>query len=141
MICLLPNMNMFCKILRTSMHHLSHAQSNVDQMHYGIMKKLRQKKRELRRLERRWLSTKFEIHKQSFKDLSRQYNEMIKQAKLDYHKMQFENCNSKQLFQKVDKLSKLKSAKILPSEVDGVSLADRFSTFFADKIRCIKDNL
>ena len=55
--------------------------------------------------------------------------------------MQFENCNSKQLFQKVEKLSKPTSAKILPSEIDEVALADRFSTFFADKIKCIKDNL
>ena len=68
-------------------------------------------KRELRRLERRWLSSKLEIDRQRFKDFSYQYNEEIKQAKLEYHKMQFENCNSKQLFQKVEKLSKPKSSK------------------------------
>ena len=66
---------------------------------------------------------------------------MINQAKLDYHKGQFENCNSKQLFQKVNKLSKPKSAKTLPSEVQDVPLADRFSTFFAEKISRIKDCL
>ena len=58
---------------------------------------LRNMKRELRRLERRWLSSKLEIDRQRFKDFSYQYNEDIKQAKLEYHKMQFENCNSKQL--------------------------------------------
>ena len=55
--------------------------------------------------------------------------------------MQFENCNSKQLFQKVEKLSKPKSSKVLPSEIHEASLADRFSIFFADKIERIKDNL
>ena len=102
---------------------------------------LRNMKRELRRLERRWLSSKLEIDRQRFKDFSYQYNDQIKQAKLEYHKMQFENCNSKQLFQKVEKLSKPKSSKVLPSEISEVSLADRFSTFFAEKIEHIKDNL
>ena len=55
--------------------------------------------------------------------------------------MQFENCNSKQLFQKVEKLSKPKSSKVLPSEISEASIANRFSTFFAEKIEHIKDNL
>ena len=76
-----------------------------------------------------------------FKDFSYEYNHQIKQAKLEYHKMQFENCNSKQLFQKVEKLSKPKSSKVLPSKINGASLADRFSIFFADKIERIKENL
>ena len=56
-----------------------------------------QKKRELRRLERRWMTSKLEIDQQRFRDHSDQYNELIKQAKLEYHKLQLENCNSKQL--------------------------------------------
>ena len=61
--------------------------------------------------ERRWLSSKLEIDRQRFKDFSYQYNEEIKQAKLEYHKMQFENCNSKQLFQKVEKTEQAKVIK------------------------------
>ncbi|XP_072020366.1 uncharacterized protein [Amphiura filiformis] len=102
---------------------------------------LRDLKQKLRRLERRWLSSKLEIDKQCFKELSNQYHEMINQAKLDYHKMQFENCNSKQLFQQVEKLSKPKTSKVLPSEIPNDPLVERFSSFFAEKIQRIKANL
>ena len=38
-------------------------------------------KRKLRRLERRWITSKLEIDKHIFKDSCREYNQMIKQAK------------------------------------------------------------
>ena len=67
---------------------------------------LHKMKRELRRLERKWIASKLEVNKQCFKQMSDGYNIALKQAKLDYHKEQLENCNSKQLFQKVEQLSK-----------------------------------
>ena len=41
----------------------------------------------------------------------------------------------------MEKLSKPKSAKVLPTETHDVPLADRFSIFFAEKIQRLKDNL
>ena len=63
---------------------------------------------------------------------------MIKQAKQRYHCSQFEGCNSKQLFQKVNKLCTPENSKVLPSDDSDSLLAERFSAFFADKISNIK---
>ena len=66
---------------------------------------------------------------------------MIKQAKQRYHSSQFEGCNSKQLFQKVNKLCTPKISKVLPSDDSDSVLAERFSAFFfffAEKVSNIK---
>ena len=55
--------------------------------------------------------------------------------------MQFENAIPNNFFQKVEKLSKPKSTKVLSSEINDASLADSFSIFFADKKQRIKDYL
>ena len=57
---------------------------------------LRDMKRESRRLERRWISSKLEIHKQ----LCKKYNLAIKYAKETYHQKQFADRDSKHLLQK-----------------------------------------
>ena len=66
---------------------------------------------------------------------------MIKQAKQIYHSNQFEGCNSKQLFQKVNKLCTPKISKVLPSDHSDILLAERFSDFFTNKIQNIKNVL
>ena len=66
---------------------------------------------------------------------------MIRQAKQNFHSEEFEGCNSKQLFQKVNKLCTPKVTKALPSDDSDYSLAQRFSEFFANKIRNIKNIL
>jgi len=103
---------------------------------------LRKMKQDLRRLERRMNSSKLEVDRQIFKQKSQEYNKLINQTKQNYHKMQFETCNSRELFQKVDRLCKPKSEQLLPSENSSdTPLVERFSEFFTNKIKCIKDNL
>jgi hypothetical protein len=48
--------------------------------------KLREMKHKLRRLERRWVSSKLEVDKLHFKEQSHDYNLAIKLAKQNYHK-------------------------------------------------------
>ena len=102
---------------------------------------LRDMKRESRRLERRWISSKLEIHKQLFKEHCKKYKLAIKHAKQSYHQKQFADCNSKHLFQKFNKLSTPTTSKSLPSDTSDVELANRFSHVFSDKIQRIKQNL
>ena len=87
-------------------------------------------KRNIRRLERRWIASKLEVDKQIFKEQCYEYNHMIKQAKQIYHSNQFEGCNSKQLFQKVNKLCTPKISKVLPSDHSDILLAECFSDLF-----------
>ena len=47
---------------------------------------LRYMKRESRRLERRWISSKLEIHKQLLKEHHKKYNQAIKYANEAYHR-------------------------------------------------------
>ena len=54
-------------------------------------------KRESRRLERRWISSKLEIHKQLLKEHCKKYN---LDAKETYHQKQFADRDSKHLLQK-----------------------------------------
>ena len=98
-------------------------------------------KQEVRRCERRWLSSKLEIHKQIFKERSSHYHHLIKQSKRNYHKLQLEDCDSRQLFKKIDNLCTPKSAKTLPSNSSDVPLVEQFSHFFADKIKRISNYL
>ena len=51
---------------------------------------------------------------------------------------QFENCDSRELFQKVNRISKPSSAGVLPSTNDSdEQLAECFSKFFAERIEKI----
>ena len=67
---------------------------------------LHQMKQELRRLERRWMSTKLEVHRQIFKDACCSYKKALTVARRKYHQTQFENCNTREIFQKFQKMYK-----------------------------------
>ena len=103
---------------------------------------LREAKRQVRRCERKWMKSKLEIHRLIFKEEAHRYHELIKKAKCDFHKSQLENCNSRDLFAKINTLCKPKSAKILPSaQSSDIPLVEQFSYFFADKIKRISETL
>ena len=68
---------------------------------------LREAKRQVRRCERKWMKSKLEIHRLIFKEEAHRYHELIKKAKCDFHKSQLENCNSRDLFAKINTLCKL----------------------------------
>lgn len=102
---------------------------------------LREKKQELRRLERQWLKSKLIIHHQLFRRCSNEYAIMIRSAKCSYHTNQLANSNSKQLFSRITKLTSPNSAGILPSSYSSSALANRFQNYFTNKITDIKNNL
>ena len=103
---------------------------------------LRYMKRESRRFERRWISSKLEIHKQLLKEHCKQYNLAIKYAEETYHQKQFADRDSKRLLQTIlKKMCKPTTSKSLPSDTSDDELATRFSHFFSDKIQGIKRNL
>ena len=79
------------------------------------------------------MSVKLEIHKQSIKEELANYYQLIKPAKTDCHKSQLENCNSCELFAKVNSLCKPKAAKVLPTDSSDVPLVERFSHFFCQQ--------
>ena len=89
--------------------------------------------------ERKWVTTKLEIHRQN--EESYNYHQLLKKAKCDYHKSELANCISHELFTKINSLCKPKSPKILPADSLDVPLVERFSDFFADKIKFITDTL
>ena len=65
-------------------------------------------------------------------------NCLINQAKKEFHMNQFENCDSRELFQKVNRISKPSSAGVLPSINDSdEQVAGCFSKFFAERIEKI----
>ena len=102
---------------------------------------LRERKREKRRLERKWMSSGLEVHKQMYQEECHQYKRALDQAKTDYHKAQVSDCEQGKLFHVIDKLSAAKPAKVLPSHDSAHDLAGDFSMFFNDKIRKVKDEL
>ncbi|XP_038062322.1 uncharacterized protein LOC119732790 [Patiria miniata] len=94
-------------------------------------------KQELRKRERKWKSSKLAVHKQLLNEQIYRYNRMITQAKTEYHRTQLADCDSQQLFRKVDKLCTPKSSRTLPPENEPESLVDRFSQFFSNKTQTI----
>lgn len=95
---------------------------------------LHQAKQERRRRERKWLSTKLEIHWQLYRDQCRAYKHILNNAKENYHKKKLSECNQRQLFKEVDRLANGIKPTILPSSIDIDTLANVFSDFFSKKI-------
>ena len=60
---------------------------------------LRVLKKEKRRLERKWVKSRLEVHKQMYVEYSKRYYTAIQQAKTEYFNKRVSNSNQKQLFQ------------------------------------------
>ncbi|XP_072048691.1 uncharacterized protein [Amphiura filiformis] len=58
---------------------------------------LRAKKQELRRSERKWISSGLEVHRQIFNDKSKQYKTMLDCAKTAFHRSQILDCDHSNL--------------------------------------------
>ena len=76
---------------------------------------LRAAKRELRRHERRWKSSKLEVHRQILREQSTRYKHLVVSAKTVFHKKQLEHSDSKHLFQAVGRMTAPTSSKTLSS--------------------------
>ena len=98
------------------------------------------KKQELRRLEHKWRSTKLEVHLQIFKAACCSYKKTLTAARRKYHQTQFENCNTREIFQKFQKMFQPVSSLPLPKEdCDNKpeALPERFQNFFVEKVKKI----
>jgi hypothetical protein len=102
---------------------------------------LRERKRAKRRLERKWISSGLEVHKQMYHEECQQYKSALDKAKTDYHKAQISDCEQGKLFRVINKMSAAKPMKVLPSHESANDLASDFSKFFHEKIRKVKDEL
>ena len=104
---------------------------------------LREAKRDLRRWERLRNSTNLEVYKQVFRDQRARYRALLNKARCEYHINSFEDCNTRQLFQKFNKLSSSSTAKVLPSKntASDAQLANQFVEFFSKKVKNIRNEL
>ena len=102
---------------------------------------LRDTKRELRRLERRWKASHLEVHRQIMKAKRTEYNRMSNEALASYHRTRIETSDQKKLFGIIDDIigEKKSSASVLPNHDNSQHLAQSFSDFFQGKISKLRD--
>ena len=70
-----------------------------------INDEVREAKRHRRRAERKWLKSRLEIHSQLYRDQCCSYNQLLIQSKSHYLTSTIEQCDTKQLFRFVKKLT------------------------------------
>jgi hypothetical protein len=93
-------------------------------------------RRAVRKLERQWLTSKLEIHRQMFRSALKAYNRKLEETKSAFHRNRIETADQKELFRIVDNISESKksSAVILPNDVEVSELSKSFADFFTEKI-------
>ena len=102
---------------------------------------LRAMKSQRRKLERKYLSTRLEVHRQMYRDQCQIYTATLHSAKSTYYKAKISESDNYQLFRMVDGLFKVKRLPPLPSHVSSRSLAEDFGEFFHSNIEKIRDCL
>ncbi|XP_033123422.1 uncharacterized protein LOC117122069 [Anneissia japonica] len=90
--------------------------------------------------ERRWKKSGLEVDRQIFRDDCKKYRSLLNKAKTDHYKAEFHKCDSRQLFQNVATMSNGSSRTFRPVGKDS-DIADKFATFFKDKINQIREYL
>ncbi|KAJ8028772.1 hypothetical protein HOLleu_31107 [Holothuria leucospilota] len=100
---------------------------------------LRDAKQKRRRLERKWLKSGLTVHKDIYKRQCTIYRDLLSKAKSNYHCQEIAECEPRNLFRIIDKLSSVQSANILPNSSNPKDLADKFVKFFHDKIQKLQD--
>ena len=102
---------------------------------------IRQAKQQRRSAERKWRTSKLEVHLQIFKDKCRNVNTLIRQAKCNYYtNLIKENANNqKTLFRAVSTLFNKPTS--LPTNTSIPDLTQQFSQYFVKKITDIRHNL
>lgn len=92
-------------------------------------------------MERMWVRSGFEIHKNLHSETSKRYYDAIKEGKQTYYNNNITNSNQKQLFQLIDGLFHVKGPPILPTHDSPQDLTHRFSNFFANKVSIFRADL
>ena len=93
-------------------------------------------KRDLRRGESRWRKSKLVVHREIFTSCRNDYRRNIIATKAEYYCTMVDDAgrNMKKLFDMTNTLLGRTTPSLFPSSTDGIPLADRFNTFFIDKI-------
>ena len=105
---------------------------------------VREARRVMRRAERKWRKRTIDLH--IYRDIYK--NELKKYNKIkEYHKKQhitskIESCTTqKQIFVTADELLGKKKTKVLPTIFDITELPEKFSQYFSEKVKSIRDEL
>ena len=106
-------------------------------------KKITDEKLRRRQLERKWRSSKLEIHRQLYRQQCQRVQSLIRAAKIEYNSKRIEDCSgdSKRLFRVASDLMNRKQKSPLPTHASAAVLAFRFNKFFSSKIEAIRASL
>ena len=103
---------------------------------------LRQTKREVRRLERKYIKTITLFDRGIFRGKCHFYKEQLDSAKTQFYCDKFSNCDDRKLFQMVNNLSMPNvGGTISPESRSKQLLANNFSLFFQEKIKRLHSGL
>ena len=103
---------------------------------------LRQTKREVRRLERKYIKTRTLCDLGIFRGKCHFYKEQLDSAKTQFYCDKFSNCDDRKLFQMVNNLSMPNvGGTIFPESRSKQLLANNFSLFFEEKIKRLHSGL
>ena len=103
-------------------------------LEYSELRKLR------RKAEKKYKKSGLQIHKQEFVELRKKTTNLAFNKKREYYKNKIDECggNSKTLFACLNKLLDIKQETVLPYHSSSEELANRFKTYFNEKIRNIR---
>jgi hypothetical protein len=100
-------------------------------------------KKERRKAECKWRSTKLEVHREAYKHQKKKVNTMIDQAKCSYYQtlVKENSSNPKELFKIANTLLNNTNERPLPNHQSAEELANRFADYFVEKISKIQSDL
>ena len=103
---------------------------------YSSLRRLR------RRAEKRYSKTKLLCDKERFVALRKETTNLARQKKIIYYsnKIASSNNNTKQLYNVVNDLLSKNNEKIYPSSTSDSELCNKFSNFFTDKIKTLRES-
>ncbi|XP_048586160.1 uncharacterized protein LOC125568284 [Nematostella vectensis] len=140
--------NVLCDQYNTVLHHFIDKHAPVRTFSVTLRPyspwyddSLRLLKRQKRKVERRYVSSRLEIHRQMYVEKCRAYSTALNVAKRNFSKDQISCSNQTQLFRLIDGLFRVKPVPLLPSYESPQALAEDFILFFTTKIQHLKDNL
>ena len=104
---------------------------------------VREAKQSRRAAERKWRKSGLQIHRDIFICKKAQVNNLVAKAKTEYYRVQIEESkgNPKRLYQVVNRLTGRQKSKLLPESHCDEVLANKFATYFTEKIVLIQESI
>ena len=104
---------------------------------------LRMAKRSRRKLERKWLCSRLTVDHQIYREQCALVAKLLHQTKIAYFSSKVAECegDQKKLFKIAKHLLGERSEAVLPTHSLPCDLAEKFNTFFVQKISLIRDKL